>query len=122
MRPKSSPLVNFSTLLLCSSLTLLGEDSLRKPVNTAIPEISSIRLSPPNANRAKLPAMNPNPIDPNTSISIQAELRYSTLIPFSILACLLDRCAEAQKHEEQLEQSCGDRHSSQDLSTQPQIR
>src|SRR5438876_11248713 len=105
MRPKSNPLVNFSTLLLCSSLTLLGEDSLRKPIKTAIPEISSIRLSPPNANRAKLPAMNPNPIDPNTSISIQAELRYSTLMPLPIRACLHDRCAEAQQHEKQSEQS-----------------
>src|SRR5207253_11390001 len=105
IRANSSRLVNCSVFLLSPPLVLLSEESFRKPVKTATPEISSIRLSPPNANRAKLPAMNPNPIDPNTSISIQAELRYSTLIPFSILACLHDRCAEAQQHEEQLEQS-----------------
>jgi len=54
---------------------LLSEEPLCKPVRTAMPEISSIRLSPPNANRAKLPATNPNPIDPKTSIIIHAELR-----------------------------------------------
>src|SRR3989441_12926834 len=121
MRAKSSRLVNCSVLLLRSPPALLSEESFRKPVKTAIPEISSIRLSPPNASRAKLPAITPNPIDPKTSISIQAELRYSTLIPLPILACLHDWCAVVQQHEAQLTQSLGVRHSSHDFSAQPQV-
>jgi hypothetical protein len=38
-------------------------------------------LSPPNAKRAKLRAKIPTPIDPMTSTSIQAVLKYSTLTP-----------------------------------------
>src|SRR5438309_10011719 len=121
MRAKSSKLVNCSVFLLCSSLALLSEESFLSPVNTAIPEMSSIRLSPPNASRAKLPAINPNPMDPNTSTSIQAELRYSTLIPLPILACLHDWCAVVQQQEAQLTQSPGVRHSSHDFSAQPQV-
>ena len=60
------------------------------PIKTAIPEISSIRLSLPKASKAKLPAITPNPIDPKTSTIIQAELRYSILIPSPILARLHD--------------------------------
>src|SRR6266480_3058375 len=121
MRAKSSRLVNCSVLLLWAPLVLLSEESFRKPAKTATPEISSIRLSPPNANRAKLPAITPNPIDPKTSTNIQAELRYSTLIPFPILARLHDWCAGLQQHESQLEQSLGVRQASHDLSAQPQV-
>src|SRR6266566_4203625 len=121
MRAKSRPLVNFSTLLLCSSLVLPSKESFLSPVNTAIPEISSIRLSPPNASRAKLPAISPSQMDPKTSTNIQAELRYSTLIPLPILACLHDWCAVVQQHEAQLTQPPGVRHSSHDSSAQQQV-
>src|SRR6266550_5327374 len=121
MRAKSSRLVNCSVFLLWPPLVSLNDESFRKPVKTASPEISSIRLSPPNANRAKLPAITPSPIDPNTSTNIQAELRYSTLIPLPILARLHDWCAVVQQHEAQLTQSPGVRHSSHDSSAQPQV-
>jgi len=42
------------------------------------------------SSEMSLPAISPNPRDPKTSISIHAELRYSILIPFPILACLHD--------------------------------
>src|SRR5205807_6250438 len=111
IRANSSRLVNCSVFLLSPPLMLLNEESFRKPVKTAIPEISSIRLSPPNANRAKLPAISPNPMDPKTSINIQAELTYSTLIPFPILACLHDCWLVLQQHEAQLEQYLGIRQA-----------
>src|SRR2546422_5860382 len=90
MRAKRRALVNCSVLLLSVLGPPLFEESRRRPAKTARPEINSIRLSPPKASRAKLPAINPTPIDPKTSIVIQAELKYSTLIPFPILPCLQD--------------------------------
>ena len=66
------------------------EVTLIAVTKTVTPEISSIRLSPPKASRAKLPAINPTPIDPKTSTAIQPELMYSILIPFPILPCRHD--------------------------------
>ncbi len=47
-------------------------------------------LSLPKANKAKLPAASPTVIEPMTSTAIQAELKYSTLIPAPLLLCLQD--------------------------------
>src|SRR6266851_2145625 len=101
MREKRRRLVNCSVLLL-SVGSLLLEASPRRPLKTARPEINSIRLSPPNASRAKLPAISPSPIDPRTSTVIHPELRYSILTPFPILPRLHDWCEVVQQQEAQL--------------------
>src|SRR5713101_3806974 len=121
MREKRRRLVNCSVLLLSVALRLLLEESPRRPLKTARPEINSIRLSPPNASSAKLPAISPSPIDPRTSTVIHPELRYSILIPFPILPRLHDWCEVVQQQEAQLEQSATVWQFSQDVSEQPQV-
>src|SRR5713101_1624871 len=121
MRAKRRRLVKCSVLLPCAPSLLLLEESFRRPPRTARPETSSIRLSPPKASRAKLPAISPSPIDPRTSTVIHAELRYSILIPFPILPRLHDWCEVVQQQEAQLEQSATVWQFSQDVSEQPQV-
>src|SRR6267378_2654896 len=122
IRAKSKAFVNCSVILRCvPSVLVMTAESFRRPIKTATPEINSIRLSPPNANKAKLPAITPNPIEPSTSIIIQAELAYSILIPFPILICLHDWWMALQQHEPQIEQSAGVLQGSHDVSAQPHV-
>src|SRR5438552_10527899 len=121
IRANRSRLVNCSVLLLSITPPIL-EESLRRPPKTASPEINSIRLSPPKASRAKLPAISPTPIDPKTTIVIHAALRYSFLIPLPIFPCPQDRWAVVQQQEAQLEQSATAWQVWQHSSEQPTAR
>src|SRR5271169_6220031 len=115
---KSSRLVNWAVLLPRCSEPLA---SFLRCLMTTDEETSSTILSPPKARRAKLPARSPTPIEPRTSMTIQAELRYSTERPALILICLHDWWPLLQQHETQFEQSLGAAHGAQDSSAQPQL-
>src|ERR1700686_4739831 len=78
-----------------------------------------MRLSPPNASKAKLPAIKPNPTEPRASTIIHTELKYSTLMPVPILNRLQDWWTGVQQQEEQLEQSSGVWQSPQQSSVHP---
>src|SRR2546422_3662161 len=96
---KSRAFVTDSVLPLGFGSERLG--ARLRNVRAVKPESSSTRLSPPNANSAKLPAMSPVQTEPMTSTVIHAELKYSTLMPAPILVLLQDWWVVLQQQEAQ---------------------